>query len=165
MLKELAKEHKKWVNIVRSFGGGDYSEDIVQEMYLKIHDMELRPETMGAFVYFVLRNMTNDLHRKKAKIHKIDITDCLQLYTEETKGLEEYEEICQRITEEVEEWHWYDQMLWRLYTQGMSMRQLERETKISLSSIFHTLKTCKQRIRISVGEDYEDYLNEDYEKI
>jgi len=165
MLKELAKEHNKWVNIVRSLGGGDYSEDIVQEMYLKIHDMELRKETLSAFVYFVLKNMTNDLHRKKAKIHKIDITDCLFLHTEETQGAEEYDIICQRITEEIDTWHWYDQMLWRLYTQGMSMRDLERETKISLSSIFHTLKTCKQRIRISVGEDYEDYINQDYEKI
>ena len=45
------------------------------------------------------------------------------------------------------------------------MRELSNETKISLSSIFHTIKTCKERIVSEVGEDYEDYINEDYEKI
>ena len=39
------------------------------------------------------------------------------------------------------------------------------ETRISTSSIFQTLKYCKNEIRINVGEDYEDYINEDYEII
>lgn len=165
MLKELVKEHKKWVNIVRSLGGGDYSEDIVQEMYIKIHDIELRKETLGAFVYFVLKNMTNDLHRKQSKVCKIDIEELRYLCAEGSDRKEELEKIHERIEEEVESWHWYDEMLWKLYKEGRSMRELSNETNISLSSIFHTIKTCKQRLRISVGEDYQDYVNEDYEKI
>ena len=45
----------------------------------------------------------------------------------------------------------------------MSMRELEAETKISLTSIFHTIKHCKQQLREAVGEDYQDYINGDYE--
>ena len=37
VLDILAKEHRKWVGMVRSFGGGVESEDIVQDMYIIIY--------------------------------------------------------------------------------------------------------------------------------
>jgi RNA polymerase sigma factor (sigma-70 family) len=165
MLSKLYKKHSKWVNIVNKLGGGDYSEDIVQEMYLKLSKIELKEQTIDTFVYYVLRNMTFDLHRKKSNIFKVDLEDCVFLEYLEDQGKEELETIYERIEDEVEDWHWYDKMLWQLYTEDRTMRELAKDTKISLSSIFHTIKTCKERIKIAVGEDYEDYVNEDYEKI
>ena len=165
MLSKLYKKHSKWVNIVNKLGGGDYSEDIVQEMYLKLSKIELKEQTIDTFVYYVLRNMTFDLHRKKSNVFKVDLEDCIFLEYLEDQGKEELETIYERIEDEVEEWHWYDKMLWQLYTEDRTMRELAKDTKISLSSIFHTIKTCKERIKIAVGEDYEDYVNEDYEKI
>ena len=165
MLSKLYKKHSKWVNIVNKLGGGDYSEDIVQEMYLKLSKIELKEQTIDTFVYYVLRNMTFDLHRKKSNIFKVDLEDCVFLEYLEDQGKEELETIYERIEDEVEDWHWYDKMLWQLYTEDRTMRELAKDTKISLSSIFHTIKTCKDRIKLAVGEDYEDYVNEDYEKI
>lgn len=165
MLSKIYKNHNKWLNIVKKLGGGDYSEDIVQEMYLKLSKIELKEQTIDTFVYYVLRNMTFDLHRKKSNIFKVDLEDCVFLEYLEDQGKEELETIYERIEEEVEDWHWYDKMLWQLYTEDRTMRELAKDTKISLSSIFHTIKTCKERIKIAVGEDYEDYVNEDYEKI
>jgi len=165
MLSKLYKKHSKWVNIVNKLGGGDYSEDIVQEMYLKLSKIELKEQTIDTFVYYVLRNMTFDLHRKKSNVFKVDLEDCIFLEYLEDQGKEELETIYERIEDEVEDWHWYDKMLWQLYTEDRTMRELAKDTKISLSSIFHTIKTCKERIKIAVGEDYEDYVNEDYEKI
>ena len=165
MLSKIYKNHNKWLNIVKKLGGGDYSEDIVQEMYLKLSKIELKEQTIDTFVYYVLRNMTFDLHRKKSNIFKVDLGDCVFLEYLEDQGKEELETIYERIENEVEEWHWYDKMLWQLYTEDRTMRELAKDTKISLSSIFHTIKTCKERIKIAVGEDYEDYVNEDYEKI
>ena len=46
-----------------------------------------------------------------------------------------------------------------------SMRQLAKEIDISLTTVFWTIKRCKQRLLESIGEDYEDYLNNDYELI
>jgi RNA polymerase sigma factor (sigma-70 family) len=165
MLSKLYKKHSKWVNIVNKLGGGDYSEDIVQEMYLKLSKIELKEQTIDTFVYYVLRNMTFDLHRKKSNVFKVDLEDCVFLEYLEDQGKEELETIYERIEDEVEDWHWYDKMLWQLYTEDRTMRELAKDTKISLSSIFHTIKTCKERIKIAVGEDYEDYVNQDYEKI
>ena len=34
----LSRYHKEWITIVKSFGEGNLAEDIVQEMYLRIHD-------------------------------------------------------------------------------------------------------------------------------
>ena len=48
---------------------------------------------------------------------------------------------------------------------GKSIRKLSEETRISTSSIFQTLKYCKNQIRINVGEDFEDFINEDYEHL
>ena len=84
-------------------------------------------------------------------------------YIEETEA---FTSLIHKIDSEVETWHWYDQMLFNLYREsGKSIRKLSEETRISTSSIFQTLKYCKNEIRINVGEDYEDYINEDYEMI
>ena len=164
-METIYTQHSKWVNIVKNLGGGDFSEDIVQEMYIKLMNIELKKQTADTFVYYILRNMTYDLHRKQSKVCKIDLEELRYLCAEGSDRKEELEKIHERIEEEVESWHWYDEMLWKLYKDGRSMRELSNETKISLSSIFHTIKTCKERISEAVGESYEDYLNGDYEWI
>ena len=148
MLSKIYKNHNKWLNIVKKLGGGDYSEDIVQEMYLKLSKIELKEQTIDTFVYYVLRNMTFDLHRKKSNIFKVDLEDCVFLEYLEDQGKEELETIYERIEDEVEDWHWYDQKLFNLHiVEGMSMRKISRETGISVSSIFKTIKSCKKRLR------------------
>ena len=47
----------------------------------------------------------------------------------------------------------------------MSIRKIAAETKISWVSIFNTLKNAKNIIKDKLQEDYEDYKNEDYDKI
>lgn len=69
-----------------------------------------------------------------------------------------------KIVEEIDSWHWYDKMLFEVYrNEKTSMRKMAAKSNISLSSIFNTLKTCKKKIKDNIGEDWEDYLNEDFE--
>jgi hypothetical protein len=71
-----------------------------------------------------------------------------------------------KINQEVKQWHWYDQLLFDLYrTSGMSTRQIEGVTGISFKSVWKTIKTCKERLKDNVKEDYEDLINQDYELI
>jgi predicted DNA-binding protein YlxM (UPF0122 family) len=57
-------------------------------------------------------------------------------------------------------------MLFDTYiTNEKSMRKLSQETKISLTSVFNTIKNCKKRLKETIGEDYIDYLNKDFELI
>ena len=45
------------------------------------------------------------------------------------------------------------------------MRKFSRESRISLSSVANTMNKCKKRLRLVIGEDYEDYVNKEYERI
>jgi predicted DNA-binding protein YlxM (UPF0122 family) len=72
-------------------------------------------------------------------------------YIEEKK---EAEAVFERVENLVEDWYWYDRGIFNLYYhKGMSMRHIAKETKISLSSIFNTLKNAKEAIRKEFARD------------
>lgn len=173
-LNIVAKHHKEYVGIVQSFGEYFYAEDIVQEAYLRMLKY-CKPEAIitngsvnKSYVYFVLRNMYLDFEKHKAKHPKISIEEVGQLTNEDSQlqKHEAYEQILKKINNEIESWHWYDQMLFDLYKKtGKSIREISADTKISVKSIWETLRHCKNRLKENVGEDYEDYKNTDYELI
>jgi len=172
-LKKVAEHHEDYLRIVKSLGVDDLAEDIVQEMYIKISKY-CSPERIlhengkvnKYYIRCVLYNLVFDYRKQQNKHKKVNIEEVYNLgveydYIEETEA---YTGLIQLIGEEVETWHWYDRDLFLLYWKtGFSIRKLSEETRISTSSIFQTLKYCKKRIRTNVGEDYEDFMNEDYE--
>lgn len=171
-IKHIAKHHNEWVRIVRDFGEDFYAEDLVQEMYIRVHkyttyDKIVKDgEVNKGFIWFVLRNIFVDFTKQKNKFYKVNIDEARKLSSDDlnTEQIEAQNIIHDKIEQEIDSWHWYDTMLFKLYREsGMSMRELEKETKISLTSIFHTIKDCKSRLRNSVGEDYVDFINQDYE--
>ena len=172
-LFELSKYHKEWIKIVGTFGEIYYSEDIVQEMYLKMAKLDnidrfyISGKLNKNFIWTVLRNMTYDYHKTKKRIQKVNITEAMQVKDEyEPEVLEAKKRFEIKINEEVKSWHWYDQLLFDLYrTSGMSTRQIEGVTGISFKSVWKTIKSCKERLKENVGENYEDFVNEDYELI
>lgn len=163
-LEIVAKEHKYYVDVVKSFGEYNFAEDIVQEMYLRIHKYT-SPEKIvkdgivnKGFIWFVLRNIYVDYCKQRNKITKVDLNEAVIMSDEQ--NTEALNELYDKIEREIESWHWYDTMLFKLYRDsGKSMRELEAETKISLTSIFHTIKHCKARINAAISEDYYDVLN------
>jgi len=170
----VAKQHNEWIRIVNSFGEYDYAEDIVQEAYLILYKYA-KPEKVieGDFIrrgymYFTLRTTYYLYYNQKRKVNKVSIDDG-HLQLEDTNNVEEHEaynKICLKIDKEIEDWHWYDKKLFILYRDsGMSIRKIAAETKISWVSIFNSLKNAKGIIRDKLNEDYQDYLNEDYDKI
>jgi predicted DNA-binding protein YlxM (UPF0122 family) len=77
-----------------------------------------------------------------------------------------YGALLELMDKEIATWHYYDQMLFEVYKNtDLSIRDISKETTISVSSIFNTLKNCKNKLKKSLNEDYEDYKNEDYELI
>lgn len=172
-LNQIAGNHNEWVSIVRSFGEDLYAEDIVQECYIRLlnysseEQMIIDGNVNNAYMYFVLRNTYLLMHRG----HKPSITPIEQAYSvkadEDGKDrIDAYIKIEEKIQQEVSTWHWYDQKLWKIYRESaMSIRKIAKETNISSKSIFVTLKHCKERIKVAVGEDYQDYINEDFELI
>ena len=172
-LKDVAKDHKEWVKLVESFGEDFYAEDIVQESYLRIYKY-CKPENIikngqvnKGFMYFTLRNMYLLHIRSNSRLEKVPLEQ-VQVKDEPSQMEKEiaYNNLLLKIYDEVDSWHWYDQKLSSVYKDtDLSIRDIAKETTISSSSIFNTLKNCKSKIKTKFEEDYEDYKNQDYELI
>ncbi len=146
VLNIVAKEHQKWLRIARSFGLAETAEDLVQDMYLKIHDwkgkydktlMFNKTEVNHYFVFLVLRNLFLDLCRankkKAAKLNSIK----MQHSTRQINI--EYQEQLELLKSEISSWHLYDRKIYELlYQEGYSMLELSKQTGIDYYSIYRT---------------------------
>ena len=167
LLELLAQKHQDWIRMVQSFGcPAHLSEDIVQEMYLRMHKYVSKPERImynetevnTFFVYITLRNMYADYTKAKNKISYTDDLPASRYDTDPVEREDALEGLVDAIWAEVDTWHWYDKKLFTVYiNSGMSMRDLSSETTISLRSIFNTLKNAKERIQTNCKDDYENY--------
>jgi hypothetical protein len=174
MLEDIAEFHTQWIAMVRSMGGGDYSEDIVQDMYLKIHKYS-KPEKIYVkgkvnkfYIYLTLRSILYTEFHDKNNTKKESIDHYLHL-VDNTNDLNEqigFHNVSSLIYKDMENWHWYDKALFEIYRDNkISIRKLADKTGISWVSIFHTLKKCKNKIREKHSENWQGFINGDYEHL
>lgn len=171
-MEKIAQLHKDWVGIVRSFGAGDMSEDIVQDTYLRIlrlnyADKFVAGEVNHGYMWLTLRSVYFDYLRANKNM-EVSIEKFYSIPSEEKNPFKDSASLSlsEKIENEIDSWHWYDAIMFRVYKDsGLSMREISKKSGISLSSIFLTIKTCKKNLKRKVGEDYQDYLNEDFELI
>ena len=80
-LSKVAEKHTYWIKLVQKFGAGHYAEDIVQEMYLKIHKYADEKKTIvkgkvnSRYIYLALYSIFIEYMRQKSKINKIQIEE------------------------------------------------------------------------------------------
>ena len=167
-IEQVAKHHKEWVEVIYKLGETDYAEDIVQESYMaliKYADEKKLIDENGkvrkGYMFFTLRSLYYQFYNKKKKINKVSFDEQWELFDD--SNLEEHEaynDICLMIDKELETWHWYDRKLFKLYRDSdMSMRDIAKETNISLISIFHSIKNYKEILNTKFEKDYKDYKN------
>lgn len=160
--------------MVRSFGEHSYAEDIVQEMYIRIHkytDCEKflnNGEVNKGYVWMILRNSCATFQTQKSKVKKVgdeNLTNLIDDYIE----IEYYiciDRIYELIAKEIENWHWYDRRVFKIIVyQGVSMRRLSRESNISVDSLFNTMKRCKARIKETIQDEVAMINNQEYSKM
>ena len=192
MLEILTKNNKEWISMAMSICKDRHlANDLVQEMYLRLNKYVDNPEKImkngevnSFFVYITLRNLFYD-HTKNKDNNNASFEEYRSYYTEDSDQSviskfavlpeqrekdelmeEAYHKISQAIYEEVSTWHWYDEKLFKLYfLTDKSLRDIAKDTKISLTSIYNSCKNYKQRIEEKFKEDIEDFYNEDYDKI
>lgn len=187
MLEILSKNHTTWVAMGLSIGIPKYMvEDFIHETYLRLNKYVNNPEKImynetevnKFYVYITIKNLWSDYNKAKSKhtVYKIDdyngeyVFDTPEwaVYEEVNYEKEEAQEyILNKISQEVNSWdYWYDKKLFNLYyNTDMSMRKLASETNISVTSIFNSCKNYKEIIKGKFGEDFEDYLNGDFDLI
>jgi hypothetical protein len=172
-ITQVAKYHKEYIKTIENFGEYFYAEDLVQEMYIRLmtKNKELQVIVNGQvnryYIYLTLRSLFVDFYRQKSKVIKVDVSEILTLQQiDEIEEHEAFGDLMQKVNNELKTWHYYDQLLFKLYKDtDKSMRDIAQDTNISLRSIFCTIKSCKERLKENVSEDYQDYINQDYELI
>jgi DNA-directed RNA polymerase specialized sigma24 family protein len=153
LLKIVSEKHNDWIRIVKSFGELDFHEDIVQEMYLKVHankdkDVWFRNDKLNTpYVYSILHNIFYDLKKSKGKVLKVDVS-VLENFSDNDLNFDiEKNELNKIIDSEIQSWDFYDQKLYEVYTiHEKSIRKIHKATGISVRSIHTTLTNCKNRI-------------------
>ena len=170
-LEEVAKHHKEWVNTIQKMGEFDYAEDIVQESYIaliKYADatklIDVNGDVRKGYMLFTLRSLYYQFYNKKKKINKVSFDGCWELFDDSNiEEQEAYHNICLLIDEEIENWGWYDKKLFKIYRDtDLSMRDISKETTISLISIFHSIKNYKEILRNNFQKQYDEYKTNDY---
>lgn len=168
----VSVHHKEWVSLVKQWGEYFYADDLVQEMYIKLYNSTTEEKIVKSgklnkgYVWFCLRSVFIDFQRSK-KFDKVSL-DSLNLSDESIDFDKEFahDRLFNEIEDEINSWHWYDIKMFRIYMNtDMSMRDMENEINIPLSNIFTTIKSCKKRIANRIGEDFEDFKNQEYELI
>lgn len=171
-LSEVAKYHNDYVRVVKRLGENFYAEDLVQEMYLRL-ERNKRPEDIiidgkvnQYYIYLTLRSLFLNFKKAKSQVNKINSLPLDLPNVDNSQYFEAQRRFYERIEIEINTWHKYDQLLFRLYMKGdKSMRDIADGTTISLRSIFNTITHCKERIKKNCGDDYLDLINNDLELI
>ena len=183
ILDILAKRHTEWVKMAKAFKiSEDKANELVQEMYLRMHDytkdvkriMYNEKEINTFYIYITLRNLYYSKftsYKKKNKtilFSDIDEENFKHIINKMSYDIDEFEDnykkkvnleaLYNKIDSVIEDWYWYDKKLTKLYLNtDMSMRDISKETKISLSSIFNTLTNAKEKIRKESKKEYKKY--------
>jgi len=152
VLKEIAKYHHEWLKIA-TYYTNDHAEDIVQEMYLRVADVD--PDRIFQdgklkknFIYTVIRNLCLDYHRAKDRVIKVDFledTEATEICTQSEEQHQQHLEICEKLRQE----HFYYETLYLIYTSSdnPSYRDISEKTGISLMTIYSDMKKIKQIIK------------------
>ena len=184
MLELLAKEHTLWLKMVINMGcSKDVAEDIVQEMYLKLHRLisdknkiMYNDEEVNRFYVFVtLKNLYIDYRKAKNKYTFFEYLETDgedeedEMFINDMTDLEKdkaFTNLMSSITEEINSWHLYDAKLCNTYYKSnLSLRDISTGSKISLTSIFNSVKNYKKILKDKFEEDVLDFYNGDYHLI
>jgi DNA-directed RNA polymerase specialized sigma24 family protein len=172
LLDILAEKHNDWVKMAMSFGcQKDQANELVQEMYLRLYKYVDNPgkimyndkDVNTFYVYITLRNLflskkheyTQPKHREFNKNDLPYDDPGLDLFEFE----DAYHNLIEKIRAIVQGWYWYDRKLWDIhFYKDLSMRSISKETTISLSSIFNTLKNGKKEVKQKTQNEYKTYI-------
>ena len=185
VLEIVSRENDKWLDLAQKCFqlNRDDAHEIVQGMYLKLHNyvkdvdkiMYNDTEVNSFYIYKVMHNLWRSTYHKtqttgrtpKSKLETVSLEGIDLEYTE-TEYYEAFEsrfsDIQSRVDSVVDTWYWYDRKIYKLHNEPnnetgkpMSMRAISKATNISLSSVFNTLKGCRERLKAELQDDYNKY--------
>ena len=157
---------------------GMYHEDITHDLYIKIQNeidkIEEDPTEVKKFldrywdghslsIYKVVKNMFVDMIRRENKVVKLEKLSNSQLeyIVNESKDDDFDKTIQQDMDKYVDTFYWFDKNLFNLYRYEFKSHKglMSEKTKLSLSTIYRTVKRCKVKIKRKFKDQYYEQKN------
>jgi DNA-directed RNA polymerase specialized sigma24 family protein len=139
----------------------DLQEDLKQEIFFVI--CELPPVRLvdmysnGYLKYFIVRTMLNMAKSDRSTFYNTFRRSWNEYGDHHDKAEEIYsEEMSDRLYESMEILHWYEQEVFKLYSQnGKNILALSKETKIPYRSLFKTIRKVKALLKAKIRNHKE----------
>lgn len=162
VLELLAKYHWLWLDFVsKRIADRNFTEDIVQEMYLKAHRtinqdaLIIDGEVNKTYIFSMLKNLCNDYNKAKSRVVKQDLESLSEEEYERVHvgmELDQIFEIHERhvdILKSLNDRWWYlkEMYLIRTSAEEPTMREIYTKSGISVTTIFLDCKKIKQIIK------------------
>ena len=158
----------------------NYAEDYVQEAYLKLCKYDdIAERIVGTngkvskgYMFFALRSVIINDIKKRSNLnydHVGDQYDFEEKFMHVDEGIDpeflaknKLEERAYEILKE--KVHWFDYELFKTYIEsGKSFTTIAEESKLGVQTIYLSIKKSKLIIAENLFEDYQDFLNGDFD--
>lgn len=170
--QELAKYYPKLLKLAEKITKGNKvdAQDLVQDLYVIIleYDQEKIKKIVenGHLVFWSARVLMNQYVRTnsafktkyytKLRTENYDVKNFQ--YFDSIEELVEFENKLQFVKDKMNNLHEYDKLLFEIYfSSGKSIRKLAKDTGISTTSIYTTLKNVKQYLKDEVESEYKEF--------
>lgn len=188
MLDRVLELHNLWIKICLNLGASiEDAEDIVQDLYLRLQtEIDISKIRYGKddinryYIYKMLKSMFIDTKRNKLLKNSFELNDELGLTSREDYEYAKdaaLEDIINDIKKAISDERVSLQRLFELYFkipiysnipyegESYSYEKISKRANISKTAVFETMKEIKSLIRSKFGENIEDWINEDYDRI
>lgn len=132
MIETLALSHDEWVKMAYKIcGNRDYANDLVQEMYLKLHDSS--KEISAGYVYMTIRSIFIDEKRKEKREQTTTLYFDIEEEPKPDFDIDEHERFV--ITKEMyDSMEVYEKLIIR-YSHEDGLRKFSRDSGISIATV------------------------------
>lgn len=186
-LQMLAENHAEYIKMARAIANNNnevynYAEDFVQEAYLRLAKYDdlfdkiisTKGKVSKGYMFFTLRSIILNTIKRKSNLKfnylgsQYDFEETYNFIDEgvdEDKiGIEAIENKMYYIVREGSKW--FDYELFKTYLEtGKSFRTIAQESGIGIRTIYLSIKRSKVMIAEKLNEDYQDFLNKEYDLI
>ena len=185
-LTKMYEHHKDYINMAKAIAGNNqtvrnYAEDYVQMSYIRLSRYDnlfekviKNGKVQKGYMFFTLRSIILNDVKKKSNLKYIysGYDDAFEekydlIHTEvptETLAANLIEQKMYKVLKENADW--FDYQLFCTYLEtSKSFRTLAEESGIGVRTIYLSIKKSKLIIAEHLHEDYQDYINGDFDKI
>lgn len=145
MLEELAQNHSLWLkmayNICRN---KDLSNDLVQDMYLKLHDKKI--QINHSYVYFTIKSIFIDEVRRNKEFTQSELIDGIEFDVDDYdyENDKEIQNDIDLINDALHSCKIYKEIVSDSFLEGL--RKVSRESGIAVNTIQKHRKDLKQKV-------------------